>query len=1167
MGNNPNLADPILSGAPSHDGTQNVTDLSNRFNTSRYLAPTSDLVALLVLEHQIRMTNLMVRVGWDTRVAQHDGTLDTVRSQLDAELDEMVAYMLFGDEAQLQEPVSGVSTFSKTFAQRGPRDKHGRSLRDFDLKTRLFRYPLSYMIYSAAFDGMPDLVRARVYRRLYDILTGQDASKSVGGLSLENLSAADRRAILGNRPRYQAEPAWVLGCEQQIDCPYHSDIKLVIRHPAHLAVSRVYGCSVYNKHATESSESMNITEIFIKRPVMTALVMMGIVLFGIAGYRALPVSDLPSVDFPTLQVSASLPGANPETMASAVATPLERQFATVAGIDSMTSSSGIGVTNITIQFTLDRSIDGAAADVQSAVATVLKRLPPGMTAPPTVQKVNPADQPVIILMMSAPTLQLSQLDEYAENLMAQRISMLNGVAQVNVFGAQKWAIHVQLDPSLLAARRIGIDEVHAALQAHNVNQPTGTLWGKNQAFTVRANGQLMTADAFRNMIVAYRNGSPVRLRDLGNVIDGVQDDRSAMWSYTNQGVGRRSIAMGVLRQPGANTVDVTARIKGLLPAFREILPPSVTLNIDQDRSEPVLESVNDVKFTLLLTMGLVVLVIFLFLRNLSATAIPSLALPISVIGTFAAMNLLGYSLDNLSLMALTLSVGFVVDDAIVVLENIVRHMEMGKPRMVAALEGAREIGFTVLSMTLSLTAVFIPVMFMSGIIGRLFHEFAVTIMVAILISGFVSISLTPMLCSRFLKPPSSERHNVLYRAAGEAALDGARDASCYEAWALRGVMRYRPLTMLVAAGTLAATVYLLVVTPKGFIPPQDYSTLNGTVEAGQDISFDAMKALQMRVAATVGGDPNIEHFGSFLGGAMGRSVNQGILFLVLKPRSERKLTPEQVIEELRPKLAAIPGARVYMTNPPLVRIGGQQTRALYQFTLQSTDLNTLYASAADLEKRMRTLPGLADVNSDLQIRSPILNVDIDRNRASSLGVTEAQIENALNDSYGQPQISTIYTQVDSYWVMLEVKPEYQRDSNGLGLLYLRSSGGNSGAAERCRQADQRRGAVDDPAFWRTAGRDHFIQYPTRRVAGRCRRSRPGLGSPNFARLREHHFPGHGRRVSVFSPRHGVAADHGRPGHLHGAGYSVRELHSPHHHSFGTPFGRPGRSRYAIDLPR
>src|SRR5258705_1329639 len=428
---------------------------------------------------------------------------------------------------------------------------------------------------------------------------------------------------------------------------------------------------------------MSITDLFIKRPVMTALVMIGIILFGIAGYRALPVSDLPNVDFPTLQVNASLPGASPETMASAIATPLERQFATVSGIDSMTSSSGVGATSITIQFALERSIDGAAADVQSAVAAVLRKLPPGMPAPPTVQKVNPAESPIIFMTMSGPTLKLSQVDEYAENLMAQRISMVNGVSQVNVFGAQKWAIHVQLDPSLLAARRIGIDEVHAGLQIHNVNQPTGTLWGKNQAFTVRANGQLMTADAFRDMIVSYRNGSPVRLGDLGDVIDSVQNDKSAMWTYVGKN-GGRSIGLSIQRQPGTNTVEVVERIKELMPTFRNMMPASVELNIEMDRSESILDSVNDVKFTLLLTMALVVLVIFLFLRNVSATAIPSLALPISVIGTFAAMYLLGYSLDNLSLMALTLSVGFVVDDAIVVPENIVRHMEMGKPRMKAA---------------------------------------------------------------------------------------------------------------------------------------------------------------------------------------------------------------------------------------------------------------------------------------------------------------------------------------------------------------------------------------------------------------------------------------------------------------------------------------------------
>src|SRR5215469_6515106 len=508
---------------------------------------------------------------------------------------------------------------------------------------------------------------------------------------------------------------------------------------------------------------MNITEIFIKRPVMTALVMIGIVLFGVAGYFALPVSELPNVDFPTIQVQAALPGASPETMAATVATPLERQFATIAGIDSMTSSSLIGATNITIQFVLDRNIDAAAQDVQSAIAAAAKKLPPGMPTPPTIQKVNPADQPILFMTLSSTSMALSAVDEYAENLMAQRISMLAGVAQVNVFGPQKWAVHAQLDPNLLAAHRIGIDEVEQALSAHNVNLPVGTLWGPDQAFTIKASGQLMSAAAFRDMIVVYRNSSPVRLWELGQVVDGTQYDKTANWIVDAHGA-ERSIGLAVQRQPGTNTVEISDRIQKLMPTFRAQIPPSVKLTVLMDRSESILESVNDVKFTLWLTIGLVVLVIFLFLRNFSATLIPSLALPISVIGTFAAMNRLGYTLDNLSLMALTLSVGFVVDDAIVVLENIVRHLEMGKNRLMAAFDGAREIAFTIVSMTVSLAAVFIPVLFMGGIIGRLFHEFAVVIMVAIMISGFVSLSLTPMLCSRFLKPPS-ERHNALFRAS------------------------------------------------------------------------------------------------------------------------------------------------------------------------------------------------------------------------------------------------------------------------------------------------------------------------------------------------------------------------------------------------------------------
>jgi hydrophobic/amphiphilic exporter-1 (mainly G- bacteria), HAE1 family len=782
---------------------------------------------------------------------------------------------------------------------------------------------------------------------------------------------------------------------------------------------------------------MNITEIFIKRPVMTALVMMGIVLFGVAGYRSLPVSDLPNVDFPTLQVQAQLPGASPETMAASVATPLERQFATIAGIDSMTSSSVIGSTNITIQFTLERSLDAAAEDVQSAIATAQKVMPPGMPTPPTIRKVNPADFPILFMTLSSRSLALSAVDEYAENLIAQHISNLAGVAQVNIFGAAKWAVHVQLDPRLLIAHHIGIDEVEQALEKHNVNLPTGTLWGNNQAFTINASGQLTTSAGFRDMIVAYRDGSPVRLSDLGQVVDGLKNDKAANWTVSADG-SERSIGLSVQRQPGTNTVEVANRVKALLPSLRAQIPPSVKLTLLMDRSEMILDSVNDVKFTLWLAMGLVVLVIFLFLRNVSATVIPSLALPISVIGTFAAMSLLGYTLDNLSLMALTLSVGFVVDDAIVVLENIVRHMEMGQSRLLAAFEGAREIGFTVLSMTVSLAAVFIPVLFMSGIMGRLFHEFAVTIIVAILISGLVSLSLTPMLCSRFLRPPTAE-HNALYRAS-ERVFDGMRSGY---AWALRGVLRHRFLTMTVAAGTLAATIYLATLVPKGFIPSQDLRQLDGSTEARQDISFDAMVEQQARAAAVVATDPNVEAFMSFMGSGGGggpqQAVNQGRLFMRLKPRSERKLTPEQIIEELRPKLDAVPGIKTYLSNQPLVRIGGYQSRGLYQFTLQSPDLKALYSSAADFEKKMRTLPGLSDVNSDLQIASPMLNVEIDRDRASALGVTEDQIENALYDAYGQRQVSTIYTSVDSYWVIMETKPEFQRDPKALGALTVRSS--------------------------------------------------------------------------------------------------------------------------------
>ncbi|HLG96937.1 MAG TPA: efflux RND transporter permease subunit [Bryobacteraceae bacterium] len=780
---------------------------------------------------------------------------------------------------------------------------------------------------------------------------------------------------------------------------------------------------------------MNITELFIKRPVMTALVMMGILLFGIVGYRTLPVNDLPIIDFPTLQVSANLPGASPETMAASVATPLERQFSTVPGLDSMTSSSMRGSTNITLQFVLDRNIDSAGEDVQAAISAVLRRLPPNMPAPPTIRKVNPADQPILFMSLNSKAISLQVVDEYAETMIAPRISTISGVAQVNVFGAAKYAVRIQLDPSQLAARGIGIDEVESAVAHHNVNLPAGTLWGPHQAFTVEATGQLMNAPEYRPMVVAYRNGSPVRLADLGRVLDSVENDKSYAWYSTT-----RSIMFSVQRQPGSNTVEVVDKIKSLFPEFRQMLPPAINLDTVYDRSLSIRESVDDVKFSLELAIGLVVLVIFLFLRNVSATLIPSLALPLSVVGTFAVMSLMGYTLDNLSLMALTLAVGFVVDDAIVVLENIVRHMEEGKSRLQAALEGGREIGFTILSMTLSLAAVFIPVLFMGGIIGRLFHEFAVVIMAAILISGLVSLSLTPMLCSRFLRPPT-EQHNALYRAS-ERVFDGML---AFYRWTLRGALRHRFLMLGVALSTLVLTIWLYTLLPKGFIPNEDTGQITASTEMAQEASFDSMVRSQVAVANVINADPNFDGFFSAIsaagGGPGGGTGNSGRLQIRLKPLSERKLSPEQIIEELRPKLSAIPGVRVYLQNPPMIRIGGQQSRSLYQYTLQGQNLDELYRASADFEKRMREVPGLFDVNSDLQISSPSVVVDIDRDRASALGVTADQIEAALYDAYGSKQVSDIYTPTNDYQVIMELLPRYQMDPNALRLVYIRSSNG------------------------------------------------------------------------------------------------------------------------------
>ena len=770
---------------------------------------------------------------------------------------------------------------------------------------------------------------------------------------------------------------------------------------------------------------------------MTTLIMSAILLFGVMAYRLLPVSDLPNVDFPTILVNAALPGGSPETMASAMATPLERQFSTIAGLDSMTSVSALGSTQITLQFNLSRNIDAAAQDVQAMIAKAARLLPQDMPSPPTYQKVNPADQPIIYLALSSPTLPLSTVDEYAETTMAQRISMISGVAQVQVFGSQKYAVRAQLDPRALASRGIGIDEVANAVANANVELPTGTLQGSTKSFTIQASGQLMDAAAYRPIIVAYRNGNPVRLQELGRVVDSVENDKVASW-FVNAKGKPRAVILAIQRQPGTNTVEVVDSIKALLPTFRAEMPASVNLDILFDRSFSIRESVNDVKLTLILAIGLVVLVIFLFLRNLSATIIPSLALPMSIIGTFTAMYVLGYSVDNLSLMAMILAVGFVVDDAIVMLENIVRHMEHGEPVLEAALNGSKEIGFTILSMTFSLVAVFIPVLFMGGILGRLLHEFAVVITVAILVSGIVSLTLTPMLCSRFLRPHGNERHGRFYMVLDKFFDDLLKG---YEK-SLQWVLKHRRVTLVITAALFVATIFLFYIMPKGFLPTEDTGQIFAITEAQQGISFEDMKKHQQEIVGIIAQDPNIEAFMSSIGaGGPNAAANAGRIFMRLKPRSERKLSADQIIQELRAKTAGVIGIRIFMQNLPPIRIGGVLTKSQYQYTLQGPDTEELYKAAPALEAKLRALSQLQDVNTDLLIKNPQVNLEIDRDKAAALGVTAQQIENALSTAYSTLQISTILAPTNQYQVIMELQPQFQADPSSLTMLYSRSSSG------------------------------------------------------------------------------------------------------------------------------
>src|SRR5947209_8334378 len=811
---------------------------------------------------------------------------------------------------------------------------------------------------------------------------------------------------------------------------------------------------------------MNISEIFIRRPVMTCLVMIAILLFGVLGYRQLAVSDLPNVDFPNIQVTAALPGASPETMASSVATPLEKQFTTIAGLDSLTSTSSLGNAQITLQFSLSRNIDSAALDVQTAIAAAANQLPADLPSPPTFKKVNPADQAIFALAVTSPTLPLYEVDKYAENLIAEQISEIPGVAQVSVMGVATYAVRVDINPRDLASRNVGIDDLTQAIQTANVNMPMGTLSGAHKSYNIQSNGQLSDARVYRPLIVAYRNGAPVRLDQVATINDGVEDQYIASWVN-----GIPGIMLQVQRQPGTNTVEIVDNIRKMIPRFFAMIPPSVNLSVEYDRSVPIRRSVDDVQFTLLLAIFLVILVIFLFLRNVSATIMPSLALPMSIVGTFAVMYLFGYTIDTLSLLALILAVGFVVDDAIVMLENIVRHREMGKGALQAALDGSKEIGFTIMAMTLSLAVVFLPVFFMPGVFGRLLHEFSVVTISAVMVSGLVSVTLTPMMCRRYLRLDHGKQHNVVYRKLEDFM----------EAWTrwygvtLRWTLRHRVLVMLCGALILVGTAWEFWSIPKGFLPEEDTSQISVSTEARQGISFDSMKAHQDAVNRVLMDDPSVIQFFSNVSASNNNGLNNGRAFLHLKDPSDRpwtdnptynrlveryghvailgsvvrrirplfehQLTVPDVMQGLQPKLNNIPGMRVYMQNPPSIRIGGRVSKSLYQYTLSSPDVDQLYKSAQLMIEKMRASNTLADVTSDLQVENPQAHVVVDRDKASALGVTAQAVESALYSAYGQRLVSPIYTSNNQYWVVVQVQERFQSDPDMLSELYIHSSRG------------------------------------------------------------------------------------------------------------------------------
>jgi HAE1 family hydrophobic/amphiphilic exporter-1 len=783
---------------------------------------------------------------------------------------------------------------------------------------------------------------------------------------------------------------------------------------------------------------MNISEVCIRRPVLTTLMMASLIVFGAFAYRLLPVAALPAVDFPTIRITATLPGASPETMAASVASPIERQLSTIAGISSMTSSSSLGNSQITVQFDLGRNIDGASLDVQTALAVAQRRLPVEMTSPPFFRKVNPGDFPVLYLSMRSDTMELSAINDYAETVLAPTLSQLSGVAQVLVYGAQKFAVRIQVDPAAAAARNISLEEIRGVVAKANSSAPVGSLEGDKQTVTLLATSSMRHASDYRDVVVKYVNGAPIKLTEVARVIDSVENDKIATWFNDS-----RAIVLAIQRQPDANTVEVVDLVRNILPTMRAQIPAAIEMAPLFDRSTSIRDAVWNVQETLAIAICLVIMVIFLFLRKVSATIIPALAVPMSLIGTCAAMYAFGFSINNMTLLALTLSVGFVVDDAIVMLENIVRHIEGGMRPFEAALKGSREIGFTIVSITFSLIAVFIPVLLMGGMVGRVFREFAVTVSVAIIISGFVSLTLTPMLCARVLKghtPGHEEKQNFVLRGF-ERMFDGLLR---FYTWSLDRVLAYKSIMLGVTLLTIAGTIWLYIIVPKGFFPTEDTGYLIGITEAKTDIAFPAMVAHQRKVADLVRKDPAVDYVNSTVGSGGPNSLgNSGRMLVALKPRGERGAHGElrEVIGRLRRDAGVVPGMKIFFQPIQNINLGGRLSKSQYQYTLQSNDTEALYRLAPEMRDKIAKIPGLLDVTTDLYIKNPQVTVEVDREKAAVYGVSIDQVRQELYNAFGSRQVATIYTPANDYPVILESAPEFQAGPNDLNRLYLKTASG------------------------------------------------------------------------------------------------------------------------------